>query len=161
MQTANFSENPEAPPPAEPRFPRPADYYSGPAPHRVLPQWATLGCGGLAVLVLLVIFVGAALVTRGSLSSFLDLVVGMSVGEMKGMYTADVKPQQKQALDAEIERLRGDLRAGRTSMQTLEPLLRAMRSAMADTKVDGPEVDGMITAAKKVQTKKTPPRHQP
>lgn len=155
MLTATISETPDPQPPSEaPRHPLPAAYYSGPAPTRVLPKWATFGCGGVALLILIGIFVGASLVSRGGLNEFLDFAVSMSVTEMKGMYTADVQDAQKKAFDVEIERVRKDLREGRASIQTLEPMLRAMRSAMADGKVDRAEVEGMTTTARKVKARK-------
>ena len=156
MPTANLPEISDAPPPAAPRFLRPAEYYSGPAPHRILPRWATFGCGALALLLLAGIFLGANAVSAGRFTAFFDLVVGMSIGEMKGMYAADVAAPQKAAFDREVDRIREGLRGGTISIQSLQPLLVAMRSAMADNKVDRAELEGMTTVARKIRPGKTP-----
>ncbi|MEA2462515.1 MAG: hypothetical protein QOJ98_262, partial [Acidobacteriota bacterium] len=91
----------------------PADYYSSATPAPVLPSALAYGCGAASLLVLLIIFVGGAFVSGSGLSNFMDMALGMSLGEMRGMYAAEVTPARKQSLEAEIETMRTGLRGGK------------------------------------------------
>ncbi|HEX2059515.1 MAG TPA: hypothetical protein VHK90_02135, partial [Thermoanaerobaculia bacterium] len=53
------------------RFVWPADYYSSASPERVLPRGVAFGCGAASLVVLLVIFIGGALVSRGGFTEFI------------------------------------------------------------------------------------------
>lgn len=135
----------------------PAEYYSTATPEAVLPSWATFGCAGLSVLVLILVFAGGAYLSSGGMADLMDMVLGMSLGEMRAIYTKDVTPAQKTALDAEIETLRRNMREGRVTIQRLDPMLQAMRRATSDSKVSGAEVDEMIAAARKLNAPKPAP----
>lgn len=117
------------------RFAWPADYYSSPSPQRVLPSWATFGCGGAAALVLVLIFAGGALLSGDRFAQFMDFAVGMSLGEMRRQFTAEVTPEQKKSLEAEIETMRAKLREGKISIPTMQPFLQALQDASSDRKV--------------------------
>lgn len=132
----------------EPRFSWPSDYYSSATPQPLLPRWAKYGCGATALLVILLIFTGGAFLAGGGFVDFMDLVLGMSVGEMKGMYTSSVTPDQRKALDAEIERLRVNLREGRTSIASLQPFLEEMRKTTGDNTVTPEEAERLRISAK-------------
>ena len=129
---------------------RPADYYSSGAPERVLPQWAPYGCGGAALLVLILVFVGGAYASRGGLAQFMDLAFGLTMSEMRGMYTKDVTAEQKAALEREVAAMRKNLREETISVQTIEPVLQVIRKASADEKISRSEIDVIVAAVKKV-----------
>lgn len=132
----------------------PAEYYSTATPAAVLPSWATFGCGGVAVLVLILVFAGGAYLSSGGMVDMMDMVFGLSLGEMRAIYTKDVTPAQKTALDTEVETLRENLRKGRVPVPRLDPMLQAMRRATSDAKVSAAEVDEMIATAKKLNAPK-------
>jgi hypothetical protein len=127
----------------------PADYYSGPTPSPVLPRWATFGCGAAAVFVLIVVFAGGAFLAGGGFVQMMDMVFGMTLGEMRGMYAAEVAPAQKTALESEIEALRKNLREEKIAPAALDPVLQAMRRATSDEKLNAAEVQEITAAAKK------------
>jgi hypothetical protein len=129
---------------------RPADYYSSPASARVLPSWATFGCGAFAVAFLLVIFIGGALVSTNGLNGFFDLVISKSVADLKGQYAADVPAPLRESLDAEVLLIRENLRSGRISMAPLQPFLETMRNVSSDRRVTAGEVERLVTAARAV-----------
>ena len=136
-------------PVAQPRFSWPADYYSGPTPAPVLPRWAPFGCGAAAVVVLVIVFAGGAFLASGGLVDLMDMVFGMTLGEMRGMYEAEVTPAQKKALETEIETLRKNLREKKISVASLDPVLQAMRRGTANEKLNPKEVGEITAAARK------------
>ena len=136
------------------RFLWPADYYSGPTPTPVLPRWAPYGCGGAAVLVLIIVFVGGAFLAGGGFVQLMDMVFGMTLGEMRGMYNPEVAAVQKTALENEIEALRKNLREEKISPASLDPVLQAMRRGTSDEKLTAAEVQEITAAAKKANAAK-------
>ncbi len=140
----------------ESRWTRPADYYSSATPQRVLPEWAPYGCGGAALLVLIVVFAGGAYLSRGGFVQLMDLALGMTIGEMRGMYQKDVTAAQKQSLEREIETLRKSMREETISVQSLQPMLDEIRKATTDEKVNAREADAIAAAARKANTTAKP-----
>ena len=134
----------------ERRFIWPADYYSSATPQPVLPSWAPFGCGAASVLVMVLVFAGGAFLATGGFVQMMDMVFGMTLGEMRGMYTPEVTAAQKKALETEIETLRKNLREERILVASLDPVLQTMRRAMGDEKLDSKEVEEITGAAKKV-----------
>jgi hypothetical protein len=134
----------------ERRFVWPAEYYSGPSPRAVLPRGVTFGCGAAAVVALLIVFGGGIFLARGGMADFMDLALGMSMGDLRGMYTAEVTPAQKAALDESIESLRKGLREGKVSVARLDPVFQNMRQAIADKKMTPREVETLTIAARGV-----------
>ncbi len=134
------------------RFVWPSDYYSSATPNPVLPSWATYGCGGLAALMIVLIFAGGAYLSGGGFSDFMDLAIGMSVSEAKGMYASDVSAGRKQSLDAEIATMRKHLREGTISVQKLQPFLDTMRKVTSDNKVTGAEAATLEETARKANS---------
>ncbi|HLE55893.1 MAG TPA: hypothetical protein VJB15_02330 [Rhodothermia bacterium] len=131
------------------RFVWPAEYYSGPDRAPVLPRGVTFGCGIAAVVVLALVFIGGAYLASGGFVQLMDLVFGQTLGEIRGMYTPDVTAAQKADLEQSIESLRQNMRAGKVSIQNLDPLLQAMRKSVSDKKVQPAEVETMTAAARK------------
>jgi hypothetical protein len=130
----------------------PADYYSSATPEPVLPRWAALGCGAASVLLLAIIFGGGILLSTGRFTDLMDLMIGMSVGEMKGMYSEDVSSEQRASLDAEIERFREGLRKDELPFTALQPFLEAMRNATKDGTVTPEEAEYLERVASRIGT---------
>jgi hypothetical protein len=135
---------------------RPADYYSSASPERVLPRWAPYGCGAASVLVLIIVFAGGAWLASGGFTQMMDLVFGMTMGEMRGMFAKDVTAAQKAALEREVESLRQNLRDEKVSVQKIQPLLEAIRKATDDKKVDRREVEWITALAKEINARRKP-----
>ena len=129
---------------------RPADYYSSGAPERVLPQWAPYGCGGAALLVLILVFAGGAFLSRGGLFQLMDFVFGTTMGEIRGMYAKDVTKEQKDVFEKEIAAMRKELRAKAIRVERVSPLLETIRKVTADEKITRAEMDTLLAAVKKV-----------
>lgn len=135
----------------------PADYYSSESPRAILPPWATFGCGGLAVLALLVLFAGGAWLSGGGMVDLFDMVLGMTRAELRPLYARDVPAADRAALEKEIDTLRDQLRKGRVSPQRLSPLLQSMQRAIADRTVTPQETAEIAGAAKKINAAATAP----
>ena len=140
------------------RFVWPADYYSGPSPAAVLPRGVTFGCGAASIAVLLIVFAGGAFMGSGGLVQFMDFALGMSMGDVRGMYAAEVTAAQKQELEGAIEELRAGLRDGKVSVPQLQPVLETMRKGISDRKLQPAEVQELTAAARKATAAKLPPR---
>jgi hypothetical protein len=123
----------------ERHFVWPSAYYSAPTPASVLPGWSIYGCGALASLVLVMVFLGGAWLSRGGFSQFMDLAIGMSVAEMKGMYAADVPAARKESLAREIEVMRKNLTEERVALPRLRSFFELLSRAIADKKVTNSE----------------------
>jgi len=141
----------------ESRVVRPADYYSGPSPARVLPPWVSFGCGGASVLILVIVFAGGAYLAHGGFTDLMDLVFGMTMGDLHGMYTKDVTAAEKKSLDDEIETLRANLRGEKITVRSLQPLLKDIAKVSRDKKVDAREVEQLLGEAKKVNARAKKP----
>ncbi|MGZ5443066.1 MAG: hypothetical protein ACXW5U_13180 [Thermoanaerobaculia bacterium] len=133
----------------ERRFVWPAEYYSGPSRPAVLPRGVTFGCGAASVVMLILIFAGGAFMASGGLVQLMDFTFGMSMADVRGMYTAEVTDAKKKELEDAIERLRGGLREGRVSVTQLQPVLETMRKGIGDKKLTPAEVDALTAAARK------------
>ena len=152
MPSGNLDEpvTAAAPPTDSPRaFRFPSAYYSAPLSEvrPIFPKWVPYGCGTASAVLLLLLFGGGALLTGHRLSSFMDLFLGTSLGEVKGMYTPDITPAEKQRFDDEVKQMREALRADKVSVSELRPFLKAMQSAIADKKVTADELDQLTKAA--------------
>ena len=132
------------------RFVWPADYYSSATPPPVLGRGVSYGCGIASVVVLLIIFIGGALLSSGGFTSFVDFAIGMSLGEMRKQYTGDVTPAQRASFESESLRLRENLRANRVGLPAVQPFLQGISNASMDRKVTLPEVRQLELIAQKI-----------
>ncbi|HEU4887034.1 MAG TPA: hypothetical protein VFV49_04045 [Thermoanaerobaculia bacterium] len=139
-------------PPAKRTFRWPADYYSSATPKPVLPQWAPFGCGAAAVVVLILVFAGGAMLSSGGFTDFMDFAIGMSVTEMKGQFTADVSAVQKKSLDDEIKQMSKNLREQKISIQAMQPFLQRLRDVTSDSKVTATEAAALQAVARKINS---------
>jgi hypothetical protein len=131
-------------------FVRPADYYSSPTPPPVLPRAVAFGCGAASLAVLLMIFIGGALVSGGGFSQFMDMAMGMSIGEMRGMYAAEVSEPRRKSLEAEIEKMREHVRNEKVSVTSLQPFMDSLRTAISDRRVTSEEAAKLEETARKI-----------
>jgi hypothetical protein len=136
--------------PAPRRFVWPADYYASPTVHPVVPPGAAYGCGGASLLVLVIIFVGGALVTSAGFAEFMDFTIGMSVGELRAQFAPEVSPARKQSLDAEIDRMRAALREEKLSIPALQPFLNELRVISADKTITAAEAARLEETVRKI-----------
>ena len=114
----------------------------------VLPRGVTLGCGAAAIVALIAIFAGGAFMASGGIVDLMDLTFGMSMGEVRGMYAADVTDAQKKALEAAVESLRENVRTEKVSVDRLQPVLQTMQKGIADRTMTGAEVEALTAAAR-------------
>ncbi len=128
---------------------RPADYYSGPSPVAVLPRGVTFGCGAASIVALILLAGGGAWLSSGGMVQFMDITFGMSMGEVRGMFTPDVTAAQKKELEDSIESLRENLRNKKVPVANLNPVLQTMRKGIADRKMQPAEVEALTAAARK------------
>ena len=142
----------------ERRFVWPAEYYSGPSPVAVLPRGVTFGCGAASVVALLLVFAGGAFMASGGLVQLMDLTLGMSMADVRGMYTSDVTPAQKKELEDAIEQLRAGLRDKKVPVARLQPVLDTMRKGISDKKLNPSEVQALTAAARQAGGAKLPPK---
>lgn len=163
LMATDFVETPptEPQPPTPSGFRRPADYYSSPPGPRVLPAWVPMGCGGVSILIIAIVFGGGAWLAGGGFTEMMDMMFGMTMGEMRGMYQADVSAGQKEELEAGIKTMREHLRHERISVQSIQPLLQTMQKATRDEKLQANEVGQIISAVRKVNATAKAPSPKP
>jgi hypothetical protein len=128
---------------------KPCEYYASPSPERVLPEWATYGCGALAVVALVVVFAGGAYMAGGGFLDLMDLTLGMTMGELRGMYASDVTPALKSSLETEMTTMRKLLREQKIGVPAIQPVLETIRKTSGDKKLSRAEVERIIAAVKK------------
>ncbi|MGZ5476837.1 MAG: hypothetical protein ACXW29_11615 [Thermoanaerobaculia bacterium] len=147
---------PAAAPPSAFRFP--CAYYSAPLSEvrPIFPKWVPAGCGIASAVIIVLLFAGGALLSGPALSQFMDFVLGLSLGEMRGMYTPEVTAQQKQHFDDEVIHLRDGLRNNTVPMSNVQPFLKTVQTAIADGKVTPEEVDRLARAAEDATASKPP-----
>jgi hypothetical protein len=138
----------------ERRFEWPAEYYSGPSPNAVLPRGVTFGCAAAAVVALILVFAGGAFLASGGLAQFMDFALGMSMGDVRGIYTSEVTSAQKDELEKAIEQLRAGLRDGTVPVAKLDPVMQTMRKGISDKKLTPAEVQALAAAARKAAVSK-------
>lgn len=154
MPTGNFVGTdlpvPASPPLLERSSRWPCVYYAAPLSEvrPILPHWAPFGCGGAAAILLLILLAAGALLSGERIKGVLDLMVGVTLGEMKPMYAADISTAQKEEFDAEVKRMRENLRAGKISVQKVQPFFQSMQKAVGDEKITAEEFRSLTDAAR-------------
>jgi hypothetical protein len=128
----------------------PADYYSSDSPRAVFPRGLVYGCGGAALLVLILLGVAGIFLSAGGFADLIDFTVGMSLGELRSQITKDVTAGQKTAFEAEVERMRENLRNEKVSVTALQPFLEQMRSVASDRKITPEELTRLQASAHKI-----------
>jgi hypothetical protein len=153
MTTANFGETtPPAPPsaPPAPAFRRPADYYSAPTPEAAFPRWLSLGCGAAALVVLIVVFAGGAWLAGGGFGDVMDLTIGMSLGELRGMFAKDLQAVDKDAFEKAVATMRTNVTEKRVGAASLRPFLQQLSASMRDGTASADEVRRLTATATRI-----------
>ena len=70
--------------------------------------------------------------------------------EIDKAFTKDVKPADRQALDAEMKTMRESVRQNRTSVEQLQPLLRTLRDVISDERVTPAETQQLIHEVREI-----------
>jgi hypothetical protein len=154
------------PPPPEPQPPSPslpfrlpADYYNSPVDARpIFPRWVPIGCGIAAALLVVILFIGGAVVSRGGMGPVMDFLLGMMQSEMTTMYASDVPLEERKALETEMNAFRANIRSGRVSIVKLDPVMSSIREAIADKKLTTAEIEGLRKKIREANTPKAPSR---
>lgn len=115
----------------------------------MLPRGVTFGCGAASIVALILLAGAGAWMASGGIVDVMDLTFGMSMGEVRGMYTSDVTPQQKKALEEAVESLRENVRNRKVPVAGLNPVLQTMQKGIADKKMSPAEVEALTAAARK------------
>ncbi len=153
MPTGNFDEPltaPPAPPPVPKRsFRLPSDYYRAPLSEvrPVFPKWAPYGCGSAAGVFLILLFAAGALVSGERFASLLDLMLGTTMGELRGMMAKDIPAVQKAQFENEVKTMREKLRNGEVSITRVQPFLKEMQKSVRDEKVTSEELKALTQVA--------------
>ncbi len=152
MPTGNFEATPSEPPPADSprrRFRLPADYYSTPLSEvrPIFPRWVPYGCGIAAAVFTVVLFATGAILTGPRLAQGVDFVIGMSLGDVRGMFQG-VSTEQNDAFEREVKAMRDGLTAKRVPVSAVQPFLQSMQKAISDKKVTPEEVEQLTRAAR-------------
>ena len=136
---------------AEP-FELPADYYASPVTARpIFPSWVPTGCGIASAVLLVVAFVGGAMVMTVGVGKLMAYVIDSTHGELKAMYGADVPPAKRAQVDAALNGISHDLAADKLPYAKLEPLLTTMRDTMDDKKITNAEADQLLARVQEVR----------
>ena len=77
---------------------------------------------------------------------------GAMQAEMDKMFTADVKPPQKAAFDAQMKTMRAAIRENRLSLDRLQPVLRSMRNASSDQDITPEETEQLTRELRDVNS---------
>jgi hypothetical protein len=140
-------------------FHLPADYYAAPAGVRPLfPRWVPMGCGIAAALLILVMFIGGAVVSRGGVGRVMDFFMGTMQREMPGLYAPDVPAESRRALELDLDSLRANIRAERVPLARLDPVMTALRQAVQDQKLTNDEVRDLRKKIQEANTSQPPKR---
>ena len=138
----------ESPAPPQPRLPfrLPADYYAAPPGDLkpIFPAWAPLGCGTAAALFLIVLFVGAAILTTYGMGMLMAFFLGEMESEMKPMYAPAVPAHRRVALEKELQTLQKNIETEKVPISRLDPVIKSMRKAIKDKSITVQEVDTLL-----------------
>jgi hypothetical protein len=94
--------------------------------------------------VLVVAFIGGAMVMTVGVGKLMAYVIDSSHTELKPMYAADVPPAKRAQVDAALDGISHDLAADKLPYAKLEPLLTTMRDTMDDKKITNAEADQLL-----------------
>ena len=118
----------------------------------------TFGCGAASIVALILLAGTGFWMASGGIVDFMDLVFGMSMGEVRGMYASTVSSEEKKELEKAIEVLRGNLRSGKVPVAALDPVLQSMRKGIADKKMESSEVRALAAVARKASEPPAKPK---
>ena len=145
-QTTSDFTAPAPPPPPAPRLPfrLPAEYYASPERHPVLPRAMPFGCGGAAILFLVVLFTAGA-----NADKFMPELFGVLQTQLDTQFTKDVTPAQRAEFDREFDTFRARMEHGRANLAAARPFLEKMRDATIDERITPAEAKELTEALRK------------
>jgi hypothetical protein len=152
-----------APSPPAP-FRLPADYYASPPTDvsPLFPRWVPVGCGLVAIAILVLLFAGGAMVLGGRGGGRIVDFFFESVGnDLREMTAKDVAQPDRDALEAEMKTLRKNIDSGRVGLTALEPLLKAIGSAVNDNSVRTAEIRQITGLMHQLNSRPLPARSVP
>jgi hypothetical protein len=118
-----------------------------------------IGCGWTALAILVIGFAAGAVVVRTGVGRLMDMLLGTMEGEIVGMYGKDVVPAQRAAFEAEMAKLRANLRAEKVSVAKLDPVMSDLRDASSDKVITPAEIVKLTQTLREANTPK--PASQP
>ena len=128
--------------PEKPVHRLPADYYSEPvSQRRIFPRWVTLGCGTVALVILIVLFAGGAWINSGGAPRLVHWFFGTMQSELFAACDRDVRSEQKTGFAAEMSALQERIIAGKANSDRVVEFLQAMRDDQADGHVSSAELE--------------------
>ena len=143
-----------SPSPAEPpHFTLPAEYYESPQTTRIVPRWVPFGCGGAALLFLVMIVGVAVLVSGGRGGRFLDSLFGSMQNEINGQFTKDVTADQRKAFNDAFGDVRAKVRVSKLNLEKMQPLLQTIRDVQDDNRITPAEAERLTAAARQARGK--------
>ena len=110
-----------------------------------------MGCGIASAVLLLMVFIGGAIVMSMGVGKLFAMLLDTSHSDMKTMYGPDVTHAKRERVDAAIDGLSRDLAADKLAYVKLEPLLTSMRDAMADKRITNAEADQLLAKSAEVR----------
>jgi hypothetical protein len=136
--------------PAPAGFQLPADYYATPpvASDRKIPRWVPIGCGLGGCLVLILLFVGGALLSSKGTSGFTVWFLGQLETDIDKRATADVTPAQRKEVKDALAALQVEAKSGRVGFTDMPALLESYKAALDDQKIDAAEAKEIAQAAR-------------
>lgn len=115
-----------------------------------------MGCGIAALAFVVLIFAGSAIVSAtGGVNKIFAMMIDVTHQQLSPMYAKDVAPAKRKEVDAAIDGISKDLGNGRVGLQQVQPLLEAMKDAVADQTVTNPECDTLLKACADARKPKT------
>lgn len=126
----------------------------------IVPRGVAIGCGLVSATLLLLLFAGGALVGHLGMGRLMDPLLGRMSDELATMYTKDVTPQERKQLADEITRLRENIRSGRVSVASLDPVMSSLRTAISDQRITAAEADKLTRLVHDVNTAPAPNPHK-
>lgn len=140
-------------------FQRPADYYATPPEkNRGCGKGAVIGCGLAGCLVLVLMFVGGAMLMRGGMGRILDFALAQLDKEAVSMMSSDVTPQQRAEFQNELALFRRNAREKRVELAQIQPILQQLSETSGDNVLTPNEVTALIDAMREANSRATAPR---
>lgn len=158
---------PEPPPSRHPNEPvaqqgtyqRPADYYATPTEQKKgCGKSTAIGCGLAGCLVLVLMFVGGALLLRGGMGKIVDFALARLDKEAIGMMSQEVTPEQRAAFQRELATFRRNAIDKRLQLVQIQPILQELRDTSNDNVLTPDEVENLTNSMRELNSRATAPR---
>ena len=88
----------------------------------------------------------------------MDFLLGTMEDQMSGMYAGDVPEASRKALESEMDALRANIRSEKVPVAKLDPVMSALREAIADKTLTNAEVEKLRKVVREANTPGPPKR---